>query len=60
MIERQHGHILIECDLCGQVFEGESGEWNEVWPLAKAEGWQAKKVDESIWMHNCPDCAGRP
>ena len=34
MIDRQHGKIVIECDSCNEVFEGESDDWQEVWPSA--------------------------
>ena len=55
MIDRQHGKILIECDSCNAVFEGESDDWSEVWPAAKREGWKSKKIG-SEWVHGCPNC----
>lgn len=56
MIDRQGGAICICCDHCGEVFDGQSGEWNEVWPEAKDAGWKSQKVEEE-WQHRCPDCA---
>lgn len=36
MIDRQHGKILIECDSCPEVFEGDPGEeFADVWSTAK-------------------------
>ena len=56
MIDRQHGKILIECDSCDVVFEGDPGEeWGEVWPSAKREGWRTKKIGDE-WVHGCPKC----
>ena len=32
MIDRQHDRIMIECDSCEEVFEGEAGEeFGMVW-----------------------------
>ena len=53
--DRQHGKLIFICDTCSETYEGESGEWNEVWPLAKEEGWKAEKVGLS-WDHKCPGC----
>jgi hypothetical protein len=54
-IDRQHGFIIIACETCSETFEGESNEWNEVWPAAKTEGWTAKKIGKE-WEHRCPEC----
>jgi hypothetical protein len=43
MIDRQHGRIVIACDACGHLSEGDSNEWVEVWPKAKHEGWQTQR-----------------
>ena len=59
MIDRQHGKIVIECDSCPETFEGESGEWNEVWPAARREGWKSKTIENGPryeWVHGCPKC----
>jgi uncharacterized C2H2 Zn-finger protein len=56
MIDRQHGAVLIECDSCDQVFEGEKGEsFAEVWARAKEEGWRTRNIAET-WLHGCPKC----
>lgn len=53
MIDRQHGKVLIECDTCDEVFEGESGDFDAVWAAAKAAGWKTRKIG-SEWVHGCP------
>lgn len=53
-IDRQHGKIVLECDTCDATFVGDSGEWNEVWPKARDEGWKAAKVGND-WVHSCPE-----
>lgn len=56
MIDRQGGRILIECDSCDEVFEGEHGaEWADVWPAAKRDGWTARKI-AGEFLHGCPKC----
>jgi hypothetical protein len=55
MMDRQHGKVVFECDSCPEVFEGDSGEFNEVGAAAKREGWKTKKIG-SEWMHGCPKC----
>lgn len=56
MIDRQGGKILIECDSCNEVFDGETGEeFAAVWSRAKRDGWRTKKVADE-WLHGCPKC----
>jgi len=56
MIDRQNGKILIECDSCDEVFEGDEGEeFAVVWNAAKREGWRTKKIGEE-WVHGCGKC----
>lgn len=55
MIDRQHGHIIIECDACDETYEGDSDDWSEVWPAAKREGWRVRKIADE-WVHTCPGC----
>lgn len=56
MIDRQGSKILIECDSCDDVFEGdEDAEFAEVWAAAKREGWRTKKIGEE-WVHGCGKC----
>lgn len=55
MIDRQHGKIVIECDSCSETFDGDSDEWETVWPAAKREGWRTRKIANE-WLHGCPKC----
>jgi hypothetical protein len=56
MIDRQGNRILIECDSCDEVFEGdEDDEFAQVWNQAKRDGWRTKKIG-SDWVHGCPKC----
>lgn len=56
MIDRQGGKILIECDSCDEVFEGDEGaEWSVVWPEAQRDGWRSRKIANE-WLHGCPKC----
>jgi len=56
MIDRQHGRIIIECDSCDELFEGERGDnWDTVWAAAKHVGWTARKIADT-WLHGCPKC----
>lgn len=54
MIDRQGGKILIECDSCDEVHEGD-GEFAAVWAEAKCEGWRTRKIADE-WLHGCPKC----
>jgi uncharacterized C2H2 Zn-finger protein len=56
MIDRQGGKVLIECDSCDEVFEGEPGdEFSLVWSSAKRDGWATRKI-AGEWLHGCPKC----
>jgi hypothetical protein len=56
VIDRQGGRIVLECDSCDEVFEGEEdAEWAEVWSEAKRQGWRSKKIADE-WVHGCPRC----
>jgi len=56
MIDRQHGRVLIECDSCDEVFEGERGEeFKDVWNSAKRDGWTTRQI-AGEWLHGCPKC----
>lgn len=56
MIDRQGNRILIECDMCDEVFEGQEDEpFAAVWGAAKRDGWKTRKVAEE-WLHGCPSC----
>lgn len=54
MIARQGLRILIECDSCDEVFEGdERAEFAAVWAEAKRDGWKSRKINQD-WVHGCP------
>ena len=56
MIDRQHDRIVIGCDSCEEVFEGETGEeFGMVWNTAKRDGWSTRKIADE-WLHGCPRC----
>ena len=60
MIDTQFDRIVIECDACDSVFDSGaedcgSLEWAVVWPVAKREGWKARRIAEE-WMQFCPRC----
>lgn len=56
MSEWQGRKILIECDSCAEVFEGDDGdEFNETWGAAKRDGWRTRKIADE-WLHGCPKC----
>ena len=56
MIDRQHDRIVIECDSCEEVFDGEAGEeFGMVWNAAKRDGWSTRKIADE-WLHGCPRC----
>ena len=56
MIDRQHGKIMIECDSCEEVFEGQPHEeFDDVWKSAKREGWSSRKIANE-WLHGCGKC----
>lgn len=54
-IDRQHNKVLIECDSCTEVFDGESDDFKEVWDAAKRDGWRTRKIADE-WLHGCPKC----
>lgn len=56
MIDRQHGKIIIECDSCGEIFEGrDDAEFAQVWSAAKRDGWRSRKIGND-YVHGCPNC----
>jgi hypothetical protein len=59
LIHRQHDRIVIDCDACDRTFEGNSDELINVWPQAKREGWQVRKVGKD-WCQFCGEmCASK-
>lgn len=56
MIEREGRRIIIQCDSCPEVHEGDPGDkFSEVWDEAKRAGWHAFQV-KGEWLHECPGC----
>ena len=55
MIDRQHGKVLIECDSCDEVFDGDTDDFKVAWDAAKRDGWRTKKIGTE-WVHGCPKC----
>ena len=56
MIDRQHGHIVIECDACPEIFDGQPDEeWGPTWASAKRDGWKTRQI-AGEWLHFCPGC----
>jgi hypothetical protein len=54
MIHREHGKIVIECDSCDELFEGDGdAEFAQVWAEAKRNGWKTRKIGAE-WVHGCP------
>ena len=59
MIDSQHGGIVIACDACGRLSEGDSTEWVKVWLQAKRDGWQTRKIAKN-WCQFCGEvCASK-
>jgi hypothetical protein len=55
MMDRQHGMIIFECDVCGDTLETGERDFNEAKAIQDREGWKARKIG-SDWCHSCPDC----
>lgn len=56
MIDRQGSKILIECDSCSEVYEGdEHAEFKDTWNGAKRDGWRTRQI-AGEWLHGCPKC----
>ena len=40
MPDRQKGYLIIECDACGDVYEGDADDFQTFIAQAKREGWK--------------------
>ena len=58
MLDRQHGLIIFECDVCGEVLETDTRDFDEAQRRLHAEAWKARKIG-SEWCHACDRC-GEP
>ena len=65
MLDRQHGRLVIECDSCGDLYEGDGAEdaspafFDAFIAGAKQEGWKMQPVGND-WVHTCPACQAGP
>lgn len=55
MLDRQRGKIIFECDVCGAVFEPDTGDFTTAIAALRNEDWKAKRTGD-VWRHSCPDC----
>lgn len=55
MIDRQHGAIVYECDVCDSVLDTGESEFSDALSQFRREGWKAERVGTE-WTHLCPDC----
>lgn len=55
MMDRQHGQIVFECDVCGSTLETEELYFNAAKLILDREGWKARRIGED-WLHSCPNC----
>ena len=53
MIDRQYGHVVIECDSCDEVFDSGTDDFAKAWNAAKREGWTSRKIANEwlLWRH---------
>lgn len=58
MIDRQHGKIIFECDDCNDTFEPDGFIFGKAWVEVRDAGWTSRSIG-GVWVHNCPDCAGK-
>jgi hypothetical protein len=52
MIDRQHGRIVIACDVCGRLSDATATSVWGVWLQAKREGWRTRKIGK-YWRQFC-------
>ena len=55
MLDRQHGNIVFECDVCGETLDSDTRDFNEALRILKNESWSARKIGVD-WCHSCSDC----
>ena len=57
MLDRSKDGITFECDICGEVLETNTKEFDEAIDTLRNEGWISKRsVDDDTWAHFCPEC----
>ena len=55
MLDRQHGKICFECDVCGDTLDSYTRDFNEALRTLNNESWKARKIGVD-WVHSCPEC----
>jgi uncharacterized C2H2 Zn-finger protein len=55
MIDRQHGHIVFECDSCDEVFDTETDDFADALAMIKRDDWKVRKI-AGEWIHCCGRC----
>lgn len=55
MLDRQHGKIIFECDVCGETLDVDTRDFNKGLRTLNNESWKARKIGAD-WCHSCPDC----
>jgi predicted RNA-binding Zn-ribbon protein involved in translation (DUF1610 family) len=55
MLDRQHGMIIFECDVCGDVLDTDTSDFGEAQRRLHVEDWKARKIGAD-WVHACPKC----
>ena len=58
MLDRQHGNICFECDVCGDTLETEERDFTDAKRIFDRADWHARKIGAD-WIHTCPDCGRR-
>jgi hypothetical protein len=55
MMTRNHGDLEFECDVCGEVIQTNTGNFESAQNILHRQHWQARKHGSS-WDHFCPQC----
>lgn len=56
MMTRTHGHLVFECDACGEVLETGKTDFVEALGVLRAANWVSRKTGDD-WDHRCDECA---
>jgi hypothetical protein len=56
MLDRSKDSLTFECDMCGEVLETNTKEFNEALDTLRNDGWISKGSVGDGWAHFCPDC----
>lgn len=55
MMDRQHGKIIFECDVCGTTLETSERDFNAARDFMAIAHWKARKIG-TAWNHSCAGC----